>query len=216
MSQDYDRYWDEKRGRGLGRLSDWQQARADIVSAYLKHDQGLSIADIGCGDGSILRYIGERVSVSEMVGYDISTKALSKANDFGIKGYQFDINNPDYYYQLQEIDYCLMLEVLEHTIQSEKLLGAAYSSSRKGVFFSIPNSGFYFYRLRLLFGKFPAQWRIFPNEHVRFWTLSDLRWWLNALDYKGYTIHAYKGIPVLNKIWPALFAAALVVYLPKK
>jgi len=71
------------------------------------------------------------------------------------------------------------------------------------------------YRLRLLFGKFPAQWRVHPGEHVRFWTARDLRWWLLAQGIENYKIFYYEGIPLLNKIVPSLFAAGFVVYIQK-
>jgi len=98
---------------------------------------------------------------------------------------------------------------------AEKILEYIYRKAKIGVFFSIPNSGYFIYRLRLLFGKFPKQWSVFPNEHLRFWTLGDLKWWLCALGYKKYKIFCYKGIPILNILLPSLFAAGLVVYIEK-
>ena len=211
-SQDYDRYWKEKRGREIGVLSDWQKIRADIVLSFLPRDTKISIADIGCGEGSILTYIKERTPTKEVIGYDSSDFVLQKAQAIGVTAHPIDFNDDKNLQTLKRTDYTLLLEVLEHTPHSEKILRAAYESSTKGVLFSFPNSGYFIFRLRLLFGKFPKQWVTFPNEHLRFWTLADVAWWLKALGYKHYHIRTYKGIPLLNKLLPGLFAAGIVVY----
>ena len=38
------------------------------------------------------------------------------------------------------------------------------------------------HRLRYMLGRFPLQWIVNPNEHIRFWTLKDLIWWLDYLN----------------------------------
>ena len=88
--------------------------------------------------------------------------------------------------------------------------------AKKGVFFSVPNSGYISYRLRLLFGSFPVQWKIHPGEHLRFWTYKDIKWWLKQLNlYHKSEIYVYEGIPFLNKIWKNLFGAGILVYIKK-
>lgn len=214
-SLDYDRYWQEKRGKEVGVLSDWQKIRADIVLSFLPKDTGIRIADIGCGEGSILTYIKERTRATEIIGYDSSDFVLQKAQAIGATVRSIDFNDEESLRTLKRTDYTLLLEVLEHTPHSEKILKAAFESSTKGVFFSIPNSGYFIFRLRLLLGKFPKQWVTFPNEHLRFWTLTDVAWWLKALGYQHYHIRTYKGVPFLNKLLPSLFAAGIVVYVKK-
>jgi hypothetical protein len=108
-----------------------------------------------------------------------------------------------------------MLELLEHIPHSEELMLSALGKSQKGIFISFPNTGYYRHRLRLLFGKFPLQWRVFPNEHVRFWTYTDAKWWLKSLGIQNYTLHCYKGIPLLNKILPSIFGAGMIIEISK-
>jgi methionine biosynthesis protein MetW len=212
---DYSAYWSEKRGKSLGALSSWQKARADFMLSCLANEEGVSIVDIGCGDGSILNYIKKKTSVSKAIGIDVSSAALEKARSFGIETMQADINNPCFLDAVPVADYISLFEILEHIPDSEAMLKAAYGRVSRGIFFSFPNTGFFTHRFRLLLGRFPAQWRIRPNEHLRFWTLADLKWWLRAQGYFGWHIHCYKGMSVMNKIWPSLFAAAFIVYLPK-
>ena len=59
------------------------------------------------------------------------------------------------------------------------------------------------HRLRLMLGKFPLQWRTSPGEHVRFWTTSDMHWWLKnviGLKKEDYKLYHYAGFPILEKI----------------
>ena len=161
-------------GKKPGALSSWQKARADFIISCLASDKDISIVDIGCGDGSILNYIKNRSLVSRAVGIDVSAAALEKARSFGIETVKADINNPSFLGAMPSADYVSLLETLEHIPGSEAMLKAAYGRAGRGVFFSFPNTGFFTHRFRLLFGRFPAQWRIRPNEHLRFWTLADL------------------------------------------
>lgn len=216
VDTDYNAYWRDKRGENIGKISRWQRQRAEIVLEYIKKRESISIIDIGCGDGVVLKYIKERVSVSGAIGVDVSNFALDRAKDFGIETILADMQDLHSVPDLPKTDYVLMFEILEHVHDSESFLTYLLGKAEKGVFFSFPNTGFLIHRLRLLFGKFPLQWRLHPREHVRFWTHADLKWWLKALGYKDYKIHTYEGVPIFNKIWPSLFAAAFVVYLEKE
>jgi 2-polyprenyl-3-methyl-5-hydroxy-6-metoxy-1,4-benzoquinol methylase len=215
-SLDYDKYWEYKRGSEIGVLSDWQKERADFVAFLLKETSVKSLGDVGCGEGSILKYLQEKLSIQETIGYDSSILALEKAQAIGVTTIvQKDVQSPEDLTDIQEVDYYIAFEILEHISESERVLDVLYKKSNHGVFFSFPNSGFFTYRLRLLFGKFPKQWTLFPNEHIRFWTDADVRYWLRALGYTNYVIFHYQGVPGLNRLLPALFAAGIVVFLKK-
>jgi 2-polyprenyl-3-methyl-5-hydroxy-6-metoxy-1,4-benzoquinol methylase len=213
---DYDAYWKEKRGDNIGALSDWQIERADFVCEILKNAHNASLCDIACGDGSILNYIAKRVDTSKLIGTDISEFALNQARKFGVETVYLDISKPEEIGHIPEADYMLLFEILEHVPHSEELLKGAFNKAHKGVFFSFPNTGFFIHRFRLLFGRFPLQWKLFPGEHVRYWTKRDLLWWLRSLGYKHFVVRYYKGIPLLNKMWPSLCAAGFVVFIPKE
>ena len=106
----------------------------------------------------------------------------------------------------------MLLEVLEHLPNPEQLLKQIRKKGRKSIFFSFPNTGYFSYRLRLLFGSFPIQWRVHPGEHLRFWTYRDLKWWLNEMGFHGkYEITIYEGIPLLNKIMGSLFGMGFII-----
>jgi 2-polyprenyl-3-methyl-5-hydroxy-6-metoxy-1,4-benzoquinol methylase len=217
-SLDYDAYWKKKRGDKTGvsarTISGNERMRAEYVVEKIGSEL-VSIGDIASGPGVIYTYLKNKLNLTEYIGFECSDYALEVARSLGMIGVKFDVNAEHDLGLIREMDYFLMLEILEHIPHSEKILAHVYGKARKGVFFSFPNSGNFLYRLRLLFGRMPAQWVNFPNEHLRFWTYADLTWWLNAQGYEKYEIHGYRGIPLLEKISPGLFAGSFVVFIPK-
>lgn len=212
---DYDLYWKDKRGSGLGALSRWQKQRADIALQYVRSSTNPTLLDVGCGDGSVLGYLRTEINAARTIGIDVSEEALAKAREAGIETVRADMSDRAQWKVVPEADYVLLFEVLEHLPESEAFLADMRLKANQGVFFSFPNTGYFAHRLRLLLGKFPMQWRLHPGEHLRFWTHADVRWWLQAQGYTDYKLHCYEGVPLLNRIWPSLFAAGLLVYLPK-
>lgn len=214
-SVDYDAYWQDKRGSTVGKLSPWQKQRADLVVRCLKEvKEPFSVVDIGGGDGCIPHYLKEVLPIKRATIVDVSDVVLSRARADGFETVMGDINKVEDRALIPEADYIFMFEILEHIPDPEAFLALMRSKARKGVLFSFPNTGFISYRLRLLLGRFPLQWRLHPGEHLRFWTLTDLKWWLKAQGYTRYALHTYEGVPILKKVWPSLFAAASFVYLP--
>lgn len=211
---DYDSYWVEKRGDAIGTLTRWQRQRAELV---LKHVTSVeTLVDIGCGDGSTSAYLKKKLSLSRVVGVDVSSTALVKARANGIETILVGRDVSESMAVVPGADYYILFEFLEQVTNPEEWLALAVKQSKHGVFFSVPNSGYVRHRLRLLFGKFPLQWGIHPSEHVRFWTVADMQWWLTALGYAHFKITVYEGVPILNRIFPALFGQGLFVFVSKK
>ncbi len=202
-------YWNN---RDVGSLNSFQKARGDFALAKFKDND--SVLDLGCGDGRILSYLHAKNPTLHLSGIDSSTVALKIARERGLDVHYGDIRNVE---SLGDVttDHIILFEVLEHIINSEELLAWANVCARKTVMFSVPNTGFFIHRLRLLFGKFPLQWRASPSEHVRFWTVRDMRWWMNQLGYSNYELHSYEGVSFLNRIIPSLFAAGIIVTIKK-
>ena len=213
-SDSYDEYW-EARGRKEVSISPWQKERADIALSLMneKKDEVFSVLDIGCGDGAVLQYIRTHRENVNGVGIDFSKPVLERVTHAGFETTCQDIADVKNL-SLMQADYAILFEIIEHVRDSELLVEKALNSTRKGVFISIPNSGFFTNRLRLLFGKFPMQWVVHPNEHIRFWTLRDVRWWLKALGWGNRaTVKTYQGVPILKNIIPSLFAAGILIYI---
>lgn len=211
----YNEYWENRGLKTADQLNSFQKTRAEFVLKTIKENS--TILDIGCGNGAILSYINSKKKLARLMGIDFSDKALNLADKNGIETIRKDISAlSEDDGNIFEADHILMFEVLEHIIDSEKLLAWAIKNAKSGVFFSVPNTGFISHRLRLLFGRFPLQWRVRPSEHLRFWTVKDMNWWLRSLGHSDYSLRLYEGIPLVNKIWPSLFARGMFVYIDKQ
>jgi 2-polyprenyl-3-methyl-5-hydroxy-6-metoxy-1,4-benzoquinol methylase len=212
---DYDDYWDQKRPQeNAVLLSPMEGARATIIASHLKRE-AKSIGDIGAGPGVVLKAILKERPDMSGIAYDSSLRARAYAKALGLRAEPLDLRTDEALTSILPADYYLVLEVLEHIPNSEHVLATLYSKASYGVFFSVPNTGFFMHRFRLLFGKVPAQWIHIPNEHLRFWTIVDMRWWLAALGYQHFKIIPYGGVSILNKLWPNLFAMGMVVEVTK-
>ena len=207
---DYDEYW--KNFKAFGPLNSFQKERAEFIANRISSNS--TLLDLGSGDGALMNYLQLKNNTIEITVSDNSDYALSHLKLFFKNVIKFDLNDINNY-SFNQYDYITGLEVLEHIMAPELLLKSMISKSKKGVFISFPNSGYIFYRLRLLFGRFPLQWRYHPSDHIRFWTKKDLVWWLEKLDFKNYEIHSYEGLPLLNKINSSLFSEAFIIYIKK-
>ncbi|MBU4142860.1 class I SAM-dependent methyltransferase [Patescibacteria group bacterium] len=209
----YDKYW-ETRGRNASPvLSDWQKKRADIVLKAIEKNS--SVLDLGCGNGAFIKYLEVKAGIKG-VGVDLNDKILEQAKSIGVATIKMDITDLNSIKSLPEFDYITGFEIIEHLSCPEGLLDCLRGKARKAMFFSIPNTGYYAHRLRLLLGKFLLQWASHPGEHLRFWTVSDVKWWLKSLGFNIESLELYEGIPLLNKIWPSLFAQGMVFKITAK
>lgn len=212
-TNDYDCYWQSKKGglspEKIGSLNDYQRFRASWIADRI--ETGSSVADIGCGDGAIIKALLLRKRIRPL-GIDSSKVSISHLNANKIPSILADISHKDTVDIIPSCDHFLLLEVLEHLPDPERILKKLHSKVGKSIFFSFPNTGYFPYRMRLLFGRFPVQWRTHPGEHLRFWTYKDAKWWLKELNMAHLaTIHLYEGIPLLNRILPNLFGAGIIV-----
>ena len=214
--KDYDDYWEE---RGFHAPS---LCRAKIISKYI--EPGSSVLDIGCGDGTIMEYLEKNNSPREVVGIDISSRAVSYIKGRGMNAYQVDVmseNFPTFLFG-RKFDYIIITEVLEHIQDPEKVILSIREHVERNVFISIPNSGFILHRIRLLFGKFPlVAIKKHVKEHIRFWTLQDFVFWSG---YYGYVVDSVvvsdgssiKLLAFLQKLFPSLFAQQILFKISKK
>ena len=214
FSIDYDLYWRARGRGGMGvageTLSAWQKARADIAAQYIK--QGSVALDIGSGGGAGLEYLHEKRGI-QPIGADVSEAARASLQKKSIEALNVDISRLESVRALPESDYIIGFEILEHLANPEQLIQALAPKAREALIFSFPNTGYFSHRLRLLTGRFPLQWAVHPGEHLRFWTLADVRSWAPQLGLPVIAIVPYQGVPLFNRLWPALFAAGIVVVL---
>lgn len=200
-TMDYDEYWEGE--HSIGFTSD---AR---VAVFLKLVQPhSSVAEIGCGDGTLLATLRDR-NGAVVKGYDISEKAIAKARQ---KGVDAEVRDASTVGLDKTFDFVIIADCLEHLPIPEQLLDSIRTRFRNGLLISIPNSCYWRYRFRVLFGSFMVQWVAHPGEHLRFWSIADMRWWLRQLGFTCVATYPTWGVPLLKHLWPAMFAQN-VIYL---
>jgi methionine biosynthesis protein MetW len=203
----YDRYWQE---RGPGAI----HPRFQIIARQLR--LGETVLDVGCGDGAMLEYFFREKGIRG-IGIDISSVAVETA-----RGRDVDarLRNLDQFYkEVGEIgfDHVIMSEVLEHLTDSEEYVAKGWQLATKTLWLTFPNIAYFPHRLRLLAGRFPVQWAVFPSEHVRFWSVPDFRFWLKQLGMVSPRLCASNGLTLcqLHRLWPNLFGNQIVVRIEK-
>jgi methionine biosynthesis protein MetW len=205
---DYDQYWQIKRKGNLTKLSAFQSARANAVLPWIEPNS--SVLDIAAGNCAILNFLRDNKNI-KATALDKSQVALEAAKSLGFEAQQIDISCIEQHQHLPKVDYILALEILEHIPNAEEVLLSLTNFANKAIILSVPNTGFISHRLRLLFGRFPLQWLCHPGEHLRFWTVTDLRWWLTKLNLDSCDFKFYEGTPILNRLLPRLFAKGQIV-----
>jgi len=198
----YDHYW---KARGCHSM----QPRYSLFSKLV--DNGSLVLDIGCGDGFLLQYLKDENNAL-VRGIDVSEEAVRLARERNIEATVGDILEID----IECVyDYVVLSEVLEHLDEPEAVITKLNGKFRKALLISIPNIGYYKHRLRLLFGRFPIQWRCHPAEHLRFWTVADFRLWLRQFGLKESIVLASNGFPVLRQLLPNLFGDQVIFVVPR-
>jgi hypothetical protein len=192
LSVDYDVYWHRRGGiKGRG-LSAWQKDRANIAISMM--EPGSTVLDLGAGDGAMLVYMREKIGIRPM-GVEVSRDSLEALRQNGIEAFDVDIMDRAAVTALPEVDYITGFEILEHMPNPESLLDALRPKAR------------------LLCGRFPLQWIAHPGEHLRFWTLADVRSWVPQIGFKLLRLAPYQGLPGLSRLAPSWFAQGIVIVL---
>ncbi len=208
VASDYDKYWEHRPLMGV-------EPRFVIIGERV--DAKSTCLDVGCGDGALLNFLSQKKQV-EGLGLDISSVAVEKARARGIAAKvqhleDFCGQNPS-----AQFDHVVISEVLEHVPNPENFVNLGWQLCRKTLWLTFPNIAYLPHRLRMLTGKFPVQWVVFPGEHLRFWSLPDFRYWLSRLEMPAPVFYHSNGIILfgLHKLWPNLLANQIVVRLDKR
>ena len=201
----YNNYWN-KRGESKG-----IRYRYQIILDWMKPES--KVLDIGGGDGYLAEMLKDKKNC-EVTVMDISEEALTMAFKRGV---EVRVGNVEEKFPFEDnsFDSVVMSEVIEHVASSEFALKEAIRVSKNSIYVTVPNTGFYKYRLQLLFGKFPKQWVFEPKEHLRFWTYKDFELMIKDLGLVVEKVKATAGRRYLRDLWKSLFAEQVCYKLNK-
>ena len=212
-------YW-EKRNNKLDFKkppNSFQIERAKISKKYLKDSRGL-LFDIGSGDGNQLNALNTLCPLLKIYASDNNDYAYKLLLKSKFKAFKIE-EEEELFNLIENIkpDYISLFEVIEHLPTPEKFIKNLMKICKSKIFISVPNTGFLLHRVRFILGRFPLQWIVNPYEHLRFWTLTDMKWWLKFIGLKNnYKITPYEGVPILNRFMPNLFSAGIFIVIDLK
>jgi ubiquinone/menaquinone biosynthesis C-methylase UbiE len=149
-------------------LRRFHAAVADLVAEALP--RGGSVLDVGCGEGFVASYLGERIERLWIAGLDASDEALRVACARTRLGRYVRSDAAALPVANQSVDLAIALEVLEHLPNPEWTLCELRRVSRGPVIVSTPNQP-YFAGANLARLKNLRTWGDDP-EHVQWWTAA--------------------------------------------
>jgi len=159
-------------------------ARPDFAAIAAWIAQGASVLDLGCGDGSLLRYLKDTRKVRGY-GVEISDANIVACIRNGVNVIQGDLESGLSGFESNAFDFVLLSQTLQATRHTEPLVQEMLRVGREGIV-SFPNFGYWKNRLNVLRGNMPVseelpyQWYDTPNVHLC--TLHDFENFCRDLD----------------------------------
>ncbi len=146
------------------------QSRPDFAAIAEWIPNGATVLDLGCGDGSLLRFLQDTREVS---GYGVEISDLNVVSCIanGISVIQNDLDSGLADFESNSFDYVLLSQTLQATRHTEPLVQEMLRVGREGIV-SFPNFGYWRARLNILMGNMPVsrelpyQWYDTPNVHL--------------------------------------------------
>lgn len=145
-------------------------ARPDFAAIAAWIPEGASVLDLGCGDGSLLRYLKETRGVRGY-GVEINDRDIVSCIANGINVIQNDLESGLSDFENASFDFVMLSQTLQATRHTVPLIREMLRVGREGIV-SFPNFGYWKNRLSVLLGNMPVsrelpyQWYDTPNVHL--------------------------------------------------
>jgi len=145
-------------------------ARPDFAAIAAWIPQGASVLDLGCGDGSLLRYLQSQRG-AQGYGVEISDAGIVACMQNQVSVIQNDLDSGLADFESNSFDYVILSQTLQATRHTEALMKEILRVGRGGIV-SFPNFGYWRARLNVLLGNMPVsddlpyQWYDTPNVHL--------------------------------------------------
>ncbi|HKB58911.1 MAG TPA: methionine biosynthesis protein MetW [Gallionellaceae bacterium] len=144
--------------------------RPDFAAIAAWIPEGAAVLDLGCADGSLLRYLTETRKVRGY-GVEISDENIVAALRNGVNVIQGDFDSGLSGFETQSFDFVILSQTLQATRYTEALVREMLRVGREGIV-SFPNFGYWRNRLQIFKGNMPVsedlpyQWYDTPNVHL--------------------------------------------------
>src|SRR3990172_7352928 len=145
-------------------------ARPDFAAIAAWIPQGASALDLGCGDGSLLRYLKDTRKVRGY-GVEINDNNIVACIQNGVNVIQGNLESGLSSFESAAFDFVILSQTLQAMRHTEDLMQEILRVGREGII-SFPNFGYWKNRLDVLRGQMPVsedlpyQWYDTPNVHL--------------------------------------------------
>jgi methionine biosynthesis protein MetW len=151
-------------GSGMGRH------RPDFaaIGGWIK--MGSSVLDLGCGDGTLLRYLKETRRIRGY-GVEIDDTSILACVKNGVNVVQSDLERGLSGFEDNSFDYVVLSQTLQAMKNSEIIIREMLRVGREGIV-TFPNFGYWKNRVEVLKGRMPIsenlpyEWFDTPNVHL--------------------------------------------------
>jgi methionine biosynthesis protein MetW len=150
--------------------------RADFEAIAHWVRPGARVLDLGCGDGSFLRFLKDRRDASGY-GIEIDDAKLLASVRNGVNVLQSDLETGLSGFESGSFDYVILSQTLQAVRHTEQIIREMLRVGREGIV-TFPNFGYWGHRLQVCLGghmpvsrSLPYQWYNTPNVHL--FTLLD-------------------------------------------
>ncbi len=144
--------------------------RPDFAAIAAWIPKGASVLDLGCGDGSLLRYLKDTRKVRGY-GVEINDENIVACIRNGTNVIQGDFDAGLSGFETQSFDFVILSQTLQATRHTEALVSEMLRVGREGIV-SFPNFGHWKNRVQIVTGNMPVseelpyQWYDTPNVHL--------------------------------------------------
>jgi len=136
---------------------------------------GARILDLGCGDGTLLRYLSEQRGGTGY-GVEIDDEGILACARNGVNVIQGDLERGLSGFADGSFDYVILSQTLQAVRSSERIVREMLRVGRQGIV-TFPNFGYWRNRLDVMLGNMPVSdnlpYRWFDTPNIHLCTITD-------------------------------------------
>ena len=172
-------------------MSSSPASRSDFETIAQWIPSGAKVLDLGCGDGSLLRYLKDTRG-AKAYGVEIADEKILASIQNGVNVIQTDLESGLSGFESHSFDFVVLSQTLQAMKNTEAIVREMLRVGRQAIV-TFPNFGYWRHRLQVIGGHMPVssdlpyQWYDTPNIHLC--TLTDFE-----------AVCATHGVRILERI----------------